>query len=263
MAFTLPPLPYAYDALAPHMSKETLEFHHDKHHKAYLDAMTPMIEGTEYASMPIEEIVKKSYSDNPKLFNQAGQYYNHVHFWKWMKPNGGGRKLPGKLEAQINSDLGSFDEFRTKFIDAGKTQFGSGWAWLALKGGKLVVHEHAERREPARAWRQAAARRRRVGALLLHRLPQSPAEIPGDLVRQPRQLGPRRRDVRARLSEHWPEREAPARPGLSHRAATGRQTIRPGSMAMDWISLTQRRHSYSVTKQPSAKSGRRSSKKSL
>ena len=74
------------------MSKETLEFHHDKHHKAYLDAMTPMIEGTEYASMPIEEIVKKSYSDNPKLFNQAGQYYNHVHFWKWMKPNGGGKQ---------------------------------------------------------------------------------------------------------------------------------------------------------------------------
>ena len=77
MAFSLPPLPYAYDALQPHMSAETLEFHHDKHHKAYLDAMAPMIEGTEYASMPIEEIVKKSHSDNPKLFNQAGQYYNH------------------------------------------------------------------------------------------------------------------------------------------------------------------------------------------
>jgi Fe-Mn family superoxide dismutase len=77
MAFNLPPLPYAYDALQPHMSAETLEFHHDKHHKAYLDAMTPMIEGTEYASMPIEDIVQKSYSDNPKLFNQAGQYYNH------------------------------------------------------------------------------------------------------------------------------------------------------------------------------------------
>ena len=99
MAFTLPALPYAYDALQPHMSKETLEFHHDKHHKAYLDAMTPMIEGSQYASMPIEEIVQKSYSDNPKLFNQAGQYHNHLHFWKWMKPNGGGRKLPGKLEA--------------------------------------------------------------------------------------------------------------------------------------------------------------------
>ena len=139
MAFTLPELPYAYDALQPHMSKETLEFHHDKHHKAYLDAMTPMIEGTEYASMPIEEIVKKSYSNNPKLFNQAGQYYNHLHFWKWMKPGGGGRKLPGELEKRINADLGSLDEFRTKFVDAGKTQFGSGWAWLALKADKLVV----------------------------------------------------------------------------------------------------------------------------
>ncbi|HEX2257660.1 MAG TPA: superoxide dismutase, partial [Afifellaceae bacterium] len=68
-----------------------------------------------------------------------GQYYNHIHFWKWMKKGGGGRSLPGRLEEQIRSDLGSFDEFRTKFIDAGKTQFGSGWAWLALKGGKLAV----------------------------------------------------------------------------------------------------------------------------
>ena len=159
MAFTLPDLPYAYDALAPHMSKETLEFHHDKHHKAYLDAMTPMIEGTPYASLPIEEIVKKSYSDNPKLFNQAGQFYNHIHFWKWMKPNGGGKKLPGKLEEQIKKDLGSFDEFRTKFIDAGKTQFGSGWAWLALKGDKLVVMKRrtAKTRSSTAASRSSAS----------------------------------------------------------------------------------------------------------
>ncbi len=139
MTFSLPDLPYAYDALQPYMSKETLEFHHDKHHKAYLDAMTPMIEGTEYASMSIEDIVTKSYSDNPKLFNQAGQYYNHLHFWNWMKPNGGGRSLPGRLEQQITRDIGSIDEFRQKFIDAGKTQFGSGWAWLALDGDTLKV----------------------------------------------------------------------------------------------------------------------------
>ncbi len=138
MAFTLPDLPYAYDALSPHMSAETLEFHHDKHHNAYLVAMTGMIEGTEYESMSLEDICTKSFSENPKLFNQAGQFYNHIHFWKWMKPNGGGA-IPGALEAKIKEDLGGVDAFRTAFIQAGVTQFGSGWAWLALKGGKLEV----------------------------------------------------------------------------------------------------------------------------
>ena len=138
MSFTLPELPYAYDALAPHMSAETLEFHHDKHHNAYLTVMNEMIGGTDYESMSIEDIVRKSYSDNPKLFNQAAQYYNHVHFWNWMSPNGGG-SVPGALEAKINEDLGSMDELRAAFIDAGKTQFGSGWAWLSLKDGKLSV----------------------------------------------------------------------------------------------------------------------------
>jgi len=139
MAFTLPDLPYAYDALAPHMSAETLEFHHDKHHNAYLTAMSGMIEGTDYAAMSLEDIVTRSHSDNPKLFNQAGQFYNHIHFWKWMSPNGGGRNLSGKLAEQINTDLGSLDEFRNAFIQAGVTQFGSGWAWLAVKDGKLAV----------------------------------------------------------------------------------------------------------------------------
>jgi Fe-Mn family superoxide dismutase len=139
MAFTLPDLPYAYDALQPYMSKETLQFHHDKHHKAYLDAMLPMIEGTDYAKLPIEEIVKKSFRDNPKLFNQAGQYYNHIHFWKWMKPAGGSQALPEKLETRIARDFGSFVKFRGAFIDAAKGQFGSGWGWLAEKDGKLVV----------------------------------------------------------------------------------------------------------------------------
>ena len=142
MAFTLPDLPYAYDALNPHMSAETLEYHHDKHHKAYLDAMNDMIKGTELENAPIEEIVKKSYGSNEKLFNQAGQYYNHLHFWNWMKPNGGGA-IPGKLQQQIQSDIGSLDEFRGKFIEAGKTQFGSGWAWLALNNGKLEVTKTA------------------------------------------------------------------------------------------------------------------------
>lgn len=138
MAFELPDLPYAYDALAPYMSAETLEFHHDKHHNAYVTAGNGLIEGTDYANMSLEDIVKKSHTATPGLFNQAGQHYNHLHFWNWMKPNGGGA-IPGALEAKIIADLGSVAEFRAAFIKAGMTQFGSGWCWLAMKDGKLEV----------------------------------------------------------------------------------------------------------------------------
>jgi len=137
--FTLPPLPYAYDALGPYMSKETLEFHHDKHHQAYVTNGEKLLEGSGLEILPLEDIVKESYGKNAGLFNNAGQHYNHVHFWNWMKPNGGGNKLPGKLQAAIDSDLGGFDKFRADFIAAGTTQFGSGWAWLSLKNGKLEV----------------------------------------------------------------------------------------------------------------------------
>ena len=137
--FTLPPLPYAYDALGPYMSAETLEFHHDKHHQAYVTNGEKLLEGSGLEVLPLEDIVKEAYGKNAGLFNNAGQHYNHVHFWNWMKPNGGGNKLPGKLQAAIDSDLGGFDKFRADFIAAGTTQFGSGWAWLALKNGKLEV----------------------------------------------------------------------------------------------------------------------------
>ncbi len=137
--FTLPPLPYAYDALGPYMSAETLEFHHDKHHQAYVTNGEKLLEGSGLEILPLEDIVKESYGKNAGLFNNAGQHYNHVHFWNWMKPNGGGKSLPGKLQAAIDSDLGGFDKFRADFIAAGTTQFGSGWAWLSLKNGKLEV----------------------------------------------------------------------------------------------------------------------------
>nr|WP_295889235.1 superoxide dismutase [uncultured Devosia sp.] len=137
--FTLPPLPYAYDALDPYMSAETLEFHHDKHHQAYVTNGEKLLEGSGLEVLPLEDIVKESYGKNAGLFNNAGQHYNHVHFWNWMKPNGGGKNLPAKLQAAIDSDLGGFDKFRADFIAAGTTQFGSGWAWLSLKNGKLEV----------------------------------------------------------------------------------------------------------------------------
>ena len=139
MAYDLPDLPYDYEALQPYMSKETLEYHHDKHHKAYLDAMTPMIQGSKCESMSLEETVKTSFKDDPKLFNQVGQYYNHVHFWQWMTPDGGGKNLPGSLQKAVDSDLGGYDKMRADFIEAGKTQFGSGWCWIAVKNGKLEI----------------------------------------------------------------------------------------------------------------------------
>ena len=146
--FTLPPLPYAYDALGPYMSAETLEYHHDKHHQAYVTNGEKLLEGSGLEILPLEDIVKESFGKNAGLFNNAGQHYNHVHFWNWMKPNGGGNKLPGKLQAAIDSDLGGFDKFRTDFIQAGTTQFGSGWAWLAVKNGKLEVSKTANGESP-------------------------------------------------------------------------------------------------------------------
>lgn len=139
MAFKLPDLPYDYDALAPYMSRETLEFHHDKHHNAYVTKGNELAEAAGMADLSLEEIVKKSHGTNAGLFNNAGQHYNHIHFWKWMKKGGGGTSLPGALQSAIDSDLGGYDKFRADFINAGMTQFGSGWAWLAVKDGKLVI----------------------------------------------------------------------------------------------------------------------------
>ncbi|TWH00655.1 Fe-Mn family superoxide dismutase [Ochrobactrum sp. J50] len=139
MAFELPALPYDYDALAPFMSRETLELHHDKHHQAYVTNGNKLLEGSGLEGKSLEEIVKESYGKNQGLFNNASQHYNHIQFWKWMKKGGGGKKLPGKLEKAIESDLGGYDKFREDFIAAGVGQFGSGWAWLSVKNGKLEI----------------------------------------------------------------------------------------------------------------------------
>jgi len=139
MAFTLPELPYPYDALGPFMSRETLEYHHDKHHQAYVTNANNLAKGTEWENKPVEEVVKGTFGNNPGLFNNAAQHYNHIHFWMWMKKSGGGDKLPGKLEKQITSDIGSVAKMKEDFIQAGVTQFGSGWCWLAVKDGKIVV----------------------------------------------------------------------------------------------------------------------------
>ena len=140
MAFTLPDLPYAHDALAPlGMSKETLEYHHDLHHKAYVDNGNRLAAEAGMDGLSLEEIVKQSFGKNAGLFNNAGQHYNHMHFWNWMKPKGGGDKLPGGLAKKIDQDLGGLEKFKTDFAAAGVGQFGSGWAWLSVKNGKLEI----------------------------------------------------------------------------------------------------------------------------
>ena len=140
MTLTLPDLPYAYDALAPYMSAETLQFHHDKHHLAYVDNGNKLVgPGSKYEGLSLERICAAAFEakDMP-VVNNVGQHYNHNHFWQWMKKGGGGNKLPGALEKLV-AEYGGFDKMRNDFIEAGQTQFGSGWAGLAIKDGRLAV----------------------------------------------------------------------------------------------------------------------------
>ncbi|MDX1716561.1 MAG: superoxide dismutase [Anderseniella sp.] len=149
MALELPDLPYAYDALGPYMSKETLEFHHDKHHMAYVTNGNNLLKDSAHAGKSLEDICKAAFAEkNAGLINNVGQHYNHVHFWSWMKPNGGGKSLPGALQKAVDADLGGYDKMREDFINAGVTQFGSGWAWLAVKDGKLEVMKTANGENP-------------------------------------------------------------------------------------------------------------------
>jgi Fe-Mn family superoxide dismutase len=147
MTFKLPELPYAYDALAPYMSKETLEFHHDKHHLAYVTNGNALLKGTEWESKSLDEIVKGSFGKNAGLFNNAAQHYNHAKFWKWLKPMGGGA-IPGALEKALIGSLGSVEKAKADLIQAGVTQFGSGWAWLSVVDGKIVVTKTANGENP-------------------------------------------------------------------------------------------------------------------
>ncbi|MGA2485366.1 MAG: superoxide dismutase [Roseiarcus sp.] len=147
MTFSLPDLPYAYESLAPYMSKETLEFHHDKHHLAYVNNGNNLLKGTEWEGKSLEDIVRGSFGKNVALFNNAGQHYNHMQFWKWMKPNGGG-KIPGALEKALIDSFGSVDKAKEALVQAGATQFGSGWGWLAVVDGKIVATKTANGENP-------------------------------------------------------------------------------------------------------------------
>jgi superoxide dismutase, Fe-Mn family len=136
MAFTLPPLPWAKDALAPHISTETIDYHHGKHHQAYVDNLNKLIEGKPEATKSLEEIILAA-PEGP-LFNNSAQVWNHTFYWSSLKPGGGG-KPAGKLAEAINRDFGSAENLLQQLGEAAKTQFASGWAWLVEEGGKLKV----------------------------------------------------------------------------------------------------------------------------
>jgi Fe-Mn family superoxide dismutase len=142
MAYTVPPLPYAYDALEPHIDKATMEFHHDKHHQAYVDKANAALEGTEWAEKPVEDVLK-SLSSLPAekqgpVRNNGGGHYNHSLFWESMSPAGGGEPA-GALAQAIDSAFGSVADFRSKLKEAGVNQFGSGWSWLVHDGSGLEI----------------------------------------------------------------------------------------------------------------------------
>ena len=142
MAITLPELPWAKDALEPHISSNTLDFHYGKHHNAYVTKLNAAIEGTDMANLSLEDIIKKVAGDAGKagVFNNAAQVWNHTFYWNSMKPGGGGAPS-GKVGDLINSSFGDFDKFKAAFSDAAATQFGSGWAWLIADGDKLSVEK--------------------------------------------------------------------------------------------------------------------------
>ena len=138
MAFTLPALPYAPDALEPHIDSTTMQIHHGKHHQAYVDNLNKAVAGTPNENKSIEEIVASAGSISPAVRNNGGGHWNHSFFWEILAPGTGGAPT-GKIAEAINSTFGSFDAFKEKFNAAGTTRFGSGWAWLIVKDGKLEV----------------------------------------------------------------------------------------------------------------------------
>ncbi len=142
MAFELPDLPYPKNALEPHISAETMEYHHDKHHKLYIDTTNQLIEDSGLKNATLEEIIKST--DNQKLFNNASQAWNHNMFWQWMSPDGGGEPQ-GSLAQAVERDFGSFEDFKNQFKTTATSVFGAGWSWLVRDNdGKLAVRDYKQ-----------------------------------------------------------------------------------------------------------------------
>ena len=151
MAYEVPPLPYDYNALEPTIDEETMHLHHDKHHQAYVNAANGLLEGTEWADKPVQEVLENLGSlpsdKQTGVRNQAGGHYNHSLFWEWMSPDGGGAP-DGDLASAIDSAFGSFDDFKAQLKDAGVKRFGSGWAWLIHDGSGLAIVSTANQDNP-------------------------------------------------------------------------------------------------------------------
>lgn len=152
MAFALPPLPYAYDALEPHIDSQTMTIHHDKHHQAYVDKLNAAVAGTEWESKSIDEIIanidKLPENIRAAVRNNGGGHYNHSLFWEWMSPNGGGEPT-GPLADAINAKFGSFAKFKEEFEAAGVARFGSGWVWLIKDGSGVAIVSTPNQDSPA------------------------------------------------------------------------------------------------------------------
>jgi len=146
-SLTLPDLPYGKDALAPHMSAETLDFHHGKHHNAYVTKGNELLDEAGLSADNLEDLVKEAKKKGGPLFNNVGQHYNHSFFWNCLSPNGGGAPT-GAIASKIDEAFGSYDDFKKEFVAAGVGQFGSGWVWLAADGGTLKIVKTANADTP-------------------------------------------------------------------------------------------------------------------
>lgn len=147
MKLELPDLPFARDALVPHMSSDTLDFHHGKHHNAYVNKGNELLADAGLTADSLEELVKQAAEKGGALFNNVGQHYNHSFFWNCLSPSGGGAPT-GAIAEKIDADFGSYDNFKTEFVNGGVGQFGSGWVWLVLRDGKLAVEKSANADTP-------------------------------------------------------------------------------------------------------------------
>ena len=231
MSFKLPDLPYAHDALAPYMSRETLEYHHDKHHKAYVDNGNKLLEGSGLENKSLEEVVKGSFGKNAGLFNNAGQHYNHIAFLEMDEAEWRRRQDSGKAQGQDRQRPRRRCQDERRFHagrrDAVRLRLG-----LARGQGRQADRQQdAEWRKSARSRGNADSRLRRMGALLLHRLPQSPARLSQGLPGSPGELGARRRNVRRG------DASRPSAEGRTSRDFRTRPALRSANLFADRLAL--------------------------
>ena len=195
MAFEVPPLPYDYGALEPHIDEQTMHLHHDKHHQAYVDKANAALEGTDWANEPVEQIltILDTLPEDKQtvLRNNAGGHANHSLFWEIMSPDGGGEP-EGELADAINGTFGSLDELKKAVNDGGVNRFGSGWSWLVHDGTGPLCLLDGEPGLPDHAVGRAAARHRRLGARVLPQVPEPPPRLPRGLVERRQLVGGRR-----------------------------------------------------------------------